>query len=178
MTDLLPTLRDLLNHQYEAALSALHHSIVRCPDELWNEPVARWRFCTAAFHVVFFADVYLQPSDDEEAVKQQAFHCESAAEFRDYEELQDREPEFCYERDFVVAYLRFVRDKAQATIAAESAETLAGPSGFQRRKCTRAELHVYNIRHIQHHAAQLALRLRQNDGNVSIPWVGHEWKEA
>ena len=40
-----------------------------------------------------------------------------------------------------------------------------------RRYFTRAELHLYNIRHIQHHAAQLILRLRL-DTDVDIPWVG------
>ena len=65
-----------------------------------------------------------------------------------------------YEKPFVLSYLQNVRRKAQDTIARESAEVLAGPSGFNWRKCSRAELHVYNIRHIQHHAAQLSLRLR------------------
>ena len=178
MPDLLPTLRDLLAHQYEAALSALHLVIVRCPDELWEAPVARYKFCTTAFHVVFFGDVYLQPSDDEAAFQQQQFHRAHAAEFRDYEEFADRQPAYCYSRGFVVEYLHFVRQKAAATISAETAETFAGPSGFKRRQCTRAELHVYNIRHLQHHAAQLALRLRQDNPEVSIPWVGHAWKEA
>ena len=63
------------------------------------------------------------------------------------------------------------------TIARESANVLKGPSGFAWRKCTRAELHCYNIRHVQPHAAQLSLRLRL-DANVHIPWVSHAWKEA
>jgi hypothetical protein len=178
MPDLLLTLRDLLTHQYEAALSALHLAIARCPDTLWDEPVARWKFCTAAFHTVFFGDIYLQPNDDEAAFQQQPFHRAHPAEFRDYEEFLDREPSYHYKREFVVEYLNFVRQKAAATIAATTAEEFAGPSGFSRRHCTRAELHVYNIRHLQHHAAQLALRLRQNDPGVSIPWVGHAWKEV
>jgi hypothetical protein len=69
----------------------LNLSITSCPDANWNEPVANWKFCQAAFHVVFFADVYLQPSDDVDALKQQPFHLEHKADFRDYEELEDRE---------------------------------------------------------------------------------------
>jgi len=42
---------------------------------------------------------------------------------------------------------------------------------FTGRNSPRAELHVYNIRRIQHHAAQLNLRLRL-DTNVDIPWIG------
>lgn len=171
------TLKELLAHQYDASLSTLNLAIVRCPDASWNERVANLKYCQAAFHVVFFADVYLQPSDDVDALKRQQFHIEHAADFRDYEELEARAQVLLYEKSFVLKYLQYVRRKAGETIARESADVLAGPSGFARRKCSRAELHVYNIRHIQHHAAQLILRLRL-DTDVDIPWVGHEWKEA
>lgn len=174
---MLDTLKGLLTHQYEASLSMLHLAIARCPDANWNEPVANLKFCQAAFHVVFFADVYLQPGDDVHALQRQPFHAEHVADFRDYEELEDRAQVLLYDRAFVQNYLMHVRRKASETIARETADVLVGPSGFARRKCSRAELHVYNIRHIQHHAAQLILRLRL-DTEVDIPWVGHEWKEV
>ncbi len=174
---MLNTLKELLAHQYEASLSMLHLAIERCPDTSWNGCVANLKFCQAAFHVVFFADVYLQPSDDVDALKRQAFHAQNAAEFGDYEELEDRPQVLLYEKAFVRRYLLYARRKAQETLARESAEVLAGPSGFRRRTCSRAELHVYNIRHIQHHAAQLILRLRL-DAKVDVPWVGHAWKDA
>jgi len=168
------TLAELLAHQYEASLCTLNLAVVRCPESSWNERVAAWKFCQVAFHAVFFADVYLQPSDDIAALKRQAFHVEHKAHFRDYEELEDREQVLLYEKSFVLSYLKDVRRKAQDVIGRESVDELAGPSGFPRRKCSRAELHVYNIRHIQHHAAQLSLRLRL-DTDVEIPWVGHAW---
>jgi len=174
---MLETLKELLTHQYEASLSTLNLAIDGCPDANWNGCVAKWKFCQAAFHVVFFGDVYLQPSDNVDALKRQPFHVDHAAEFRDYEELEDRQQLQLYEKAFVLSYLHNVRRKAQETIAREPAEVLAGPSGFPWRKCSRAELHVYNIRHIQHHAAQLSLRLRL-DADVDVPWVGHAWKEA
>lgn len=175
MTSLL---NQILGNQYEASLGALNLAIARCPDSIWHEPVANWKFCQAAFHATFFADVYLQPTDDVAALKAQAFHLAHGAEFRDYEEMEDRPQVHMYEKAFVLEYLRFVRKKAQDTTSRESADVLAGPSGFSWRKCTRAELHIYNIRHIQHHAAQLSLRVRQVVPNVDIPWVSHAWKDA
>lgn len=171
--DLLP---ELLAHQYEAALCTLHLAIVRCPDADWPKPVANLKFCQAAFHAVFFTDVYLQPSEDIDALKAQAFHRDHAADFRDYEELEDRPQVLMYAKPFVLDYLQHARRKARQTIERESAGALAGPSGFRRRTFSRAELHVYNIRHIQHHAAQLSLRLRLNCG-IDIPWVSHAWKD-
>ncbi|MGH7176585.1 MAG: hypothetical protein ACREJC_04325 [Tepidisphaeraceae bacterium] len=177
MIDTLDTLKELLAHQYEASLSTVNLCVARCPDAIWNQPVAKWMYCQAAFHVVFFADLYLQPSDDVEALKRQPFHLEQKDAFRDYEELEDRPQVLRYDKPFVLSYMQHVRRKAQQTIAGESADVLAGPSGFSWRKCSRAELHVYNIRHIQHHSAQLSLRLRQ-DTDIDIPWVSHAWKEA
>lgn len=167
-------INEILAHQYEASLCMLHLAIERCPEANWNAPVANWKFCQAAFHVVFFGDVYLHSSEVIDAIKCQTFHVTHAAEFRDYEELEDRAQVLLYEKAFVLEYLQFVRNKARETVARESSEVLAGPSGFQRRACSRAELHIYNIRHIQHHAAQLIMRLRL-DANVDVPWVGHAW---
>jgi hypothetical protein len=171
------TLAELLLHQFEASLCTLYLAVERCPESCWNEPVAAWKYCQVAFHATFFADVYLQPSDDVDAVKRQPFHLAHQGDFRDYEEMEDRAQVLLYEKPFVLEYLRDVRRKAQETISQESAEVLAGASGFRRRKCSRAELHVYNIRHIQHHAAQLILRLRL-DTDVDVPWVSHSWIES
>ena len=68
------------------------------------------------------------------------------------------------------------RQKAADTVAAETAETLAGPSGFEWLKFTRAETHVYNIRHIQHHTGQLGAYLRRFDEAINPKWVGSGWK--
>jgi hypothetical protein len=42
---------------------------------------------------------------------------------------------------------------------------------------SRGELHVCNFRHLQHHAAQLSLRLR-SDAGVEIPSVGSGWRST
>ena len=41
-------------------------------------------------------------------------------------------------------------------------------------KLSRTELHVYNIRHLQHHAAQMILRLRL-DHAIDFPWHKSGW---
>jgi hypothetical protein len=170
MTD---TLRQLLANQYEAALRTLDVCIKRCPDSSWHAPVANLKFCQAVFHTLFFADVYL--GHDEDAVRRQPFHGEHASFFADYEELEDRPQRNVYEKPFIVKYLAHCRDKAREVIRSETAESLGAPAGFGR-KFARAELHVYNIRHIQHHAAQLGLRLRL-DHKIDLPWVGSGWRE-
>lgn len=92
-------------------------------------------------------------------------------------EFEDRAPQSFYDKTSIKSYLQHCRNKATAAIAAESADTLNARAGFERRAFSRAELHVYSIRHIQHHAAQLSLRLRL-DAQQDIPWIGSGWREV
>ena len=149
--------------------------IDRCPETNWNAPVANLKFCQVAFHALFFADAYLGPDLDSQ--REQPFHRENSSVFADYEELAGRVQQAFYDKPFVKAYLQHCREKASQVIAAETTETLNQRAGFDRLKISRAELHVYNIRHIHHHAAQLSLRLRIDTGE-DIRWIGSGWKEV
>lgn len=172
---MLDTYKELIANQFEAALCTLGVCIDRCPDAAWNAPVANLKFCQVAFHTLFYTDFYLGPSAG--AFRQQPFHRDHPGFFRDYEELEDRAQVLLYDKPSIKTYLDHCRKKAAEVVGAETVETLAGPSGFERRTFSRAELHVYNIRHIQHHAAQLSLRLRM-DSNQDIPWIGSGWREV
>lgn len=174
---MLELMKALTISQFEAALCALNVCIERCPEPSWNARVANLKFCQAALHALIYTDLYLSKSEDKEAFKRQPFHQQNAATFGDYEEFEDRAQVLCYDRPFIREYLQHCRRKAVEVVGAETADTLHGASGFSWRKCTRAELHIYNIRHIQHHAAQLSLRLRL-DANVDIPWIGSGWREV
>lgn len=166
--------KQTISNQYEAAFCTLALCIDRCLDANWHAPVANLKFCQVAFHALFFADVYLGPNL--KSLREQPFHRDNATFFGDYEELEDRVPQAVYEQPAIKKYLTQCRDKASAVIAAETAETLAVRPGFDWLQFSRAEVHVYNIRHIHHHAAQLSLRLRIDTGE-DIPWVRTGWQE-
>jgi hypothetical protein len=172
---MLQELKILLAHQFDASLATLNACIQRCPEALWHAPVANNPFCQSVFHVLFFVDYYLESRP--ESFREQAFHREQKHVFADYEQLADREPVARYERQWIKLYLQHVRGKAAATIAAETSESLQARCGFPPKTFSRAELYVYNIRHLQHHAAQLSLRLRL-DARVDIPWFGSGWREV
>lgn len=172
---MLDIVRQLISNQYEAALSTLNACVERCPETAWNAPVVNLKFCQVVFHTLFYTDYYLCVS--EEPFRQQPFHREHAGVFRDYEESEDRPPVLQYDRAWTRIYLQFCRKKATDVAHAETAESLSAPAHFPRKSFSRAELHVYNIRHIQHHAAQLSLRLRI-DYQQDIPWFGTGWKDA
>jgi hypothetical protein len=149
--------------------------IDRCPEKAWNSPVRETLFCQVAFHTLFYAHFNL--GSNEESFRQQPFHLNNREFFRDYEELEDHTPELLYDRLSIKRYLEHCREKAAHVTAPETAERLSTRAGFQRREFSRAALHVFTIRHIQNHAAQLALRLTTNH-NEDIPWVGSGWREV
>ena len=171
---MLDTIKELLGSQFEAAFCMLSACINKCPDEAWNAKVANLTSNQVAFHTLFYADVHL--GRDLDALKRQPFHRDNAAFFGDYEELQPRAQAACYDRASIRKYLEFCRIKASEVLAAETADSLSAKCGFERRDFSRAELHVYNIRHLQHHAAQLSLRLRL-DAKADVPWIGSGWRD-
>lgn len=172
---MLDIIKTLLTHQYEAALCNLNACIDQCPNDRWQSLVRELTFDQVVLHTLFYADLYL--GRDEASFRAQPFHRDNPDFFRDYEELQDRKPELHYDRAPIRRYLQHCRAKAAAMIATETAETLSAPCGLPRRNFSRAELYIYNLRHIQHHAAQLTLRLRL-DINANIPWFGSGWRDA
>ena len=172
---MLDTFRGLIANQYEAAFCTLRTCMDMCPDSAWNTRVCNYPFCQVAFHTLFFADYYLEP--DENSFRDQPFHRENKNFFADYEQLEDREPISVYERAPINAYLQHCRTKASRVIATETADTLIAATEFQRREFSRAELHVYNVRHIQHHSPQMSLRLRI-DAGTNVPWIGSGWREV
>ncbi len=160
-------LSTVLLGQYEAALGTLRDVIEQCPEQVWSGKAGNHPFSESAFHALFFADVYL--GESVEAVKDQEFHRAHAEQFEGYEELESRLPVRTYSPEFVLEYLRFCRAKATQVLHASSQESLEGNTGIEWHDFSRAEMHVYNIRHLQHHAAQLIMRLRL-DSDIDIGW--------
>ena len=170
---MLDTFKELIANQFEAALCTLDTCIERCPETVWDAKIGQYPFNQVAFHTLFFTDYYL--GRDAEALRAQQFHRDHPEFFDDYEQLEYREPVGVYDRPSIKKYLAHCRRKASEVLPAETADSLGGPSGFARRNFSRAELHVLNIRHIQHHSAQLSLRLRI-EADLQIPWVGSGWR--
>lgn len=173
---MLDTFKELIAKQYEATLCTLNMCIDRCPEANWNSPVANYKFCQVVFHTLVYTDLYL--GQDKESLYRQPFHQKNKPVFRDYEEFEDRAPVLLYDRPWIKTYLQYCRNKASEVVAGETVETLSARSGFHWLPFSRGELHVYNIRHIQHHSAQLMLRLRLDvDRNLEFPWIKSGWRE-
>jgi hypothetical protein len=158
---------EALRSQYSAAFSTLEEAISFFPERYWQRSHEDGPADQVIFHTLFFADVYLGSGFD--AVREQAFHRRHPDLFQDYEELANREPANRYPRDLCVQYLEFCRTKAEEHLSSQTERSLLADSGFPGRSLSRLALDLYNIRHIQHHAAQLGLR-NQLGGGKPLSW--------
>jgi hypothetical protein len=145
--------KTILWQQFGAAIDMLDNAIAACPDELWSDRSRRPEFWYLAYHTLFWLDLYLSDSFEGFA---------PPAPFT-IDELDPAGllPERPYTRDDLHRYLLHGRKKCREVIEALSDEKAHRIRRFGRLEMSGAELFLYNLRHVQHHTAQLNLILRQ-----------------
>jgi hypothetical protein len=144
--------KTIIWRQFGASIEMLENAMVACPDEVWNDRAAQPEFWYLVYHTLFWLDLYLSGKFEGFA---------PPAPFT-LDELDPAGvmPGRVYAKEELQTYLRHCRRKCRATIEGltdEKARDLSiGWGDF-----TFAELLLDNMRHVQHHAAQLNLILRQ-----------------
>ena len=148
--------------QLGAAIDTLENAIVACPDDLWNDRTQRMEFWYACFHTIFWLDHYL--SDDTENFK--------PPEPFGLEEMDPAGvlPPRVYSKDELLTYLNYGREKSRNVIETLTDERARQTKEFRKATISFAELLLYVMRHIQHHAAQLNLILREKTDSAP-GWV-------
>lgn len=151
MTEFLQT---ILVQQFLAVHAMFTDCIEKCPPEHWDDLVAKYPFWLVAYHTLYCTDGYL--AFPEEAFEYHpVFHPAGAAD------INAEYPSKRFTKEELLAYAQFIKEKIERVLMAETPEVLAGDSGCKRRNMSRAELHIYNLRHIAHHTGQLSAVLRR-----------------
>jgi len=165
-------LKQILKSQYHASLAMLRNAVEQCPDELWYDATPTNAFWQLAYHTMFFAHFYLQPNDAAfrpwPGHQGNVQHSDGIAGPADPRSTLPLIPA-PYSKAQVLAYGEFcdaLLDDAVDALDLESAS-----SGFSWYAMPKLEHQLVNIRHIQHHAAQLADRLRARL-DIGVRWVG------
>jgi hypothetical protein len=148
---IIKPLQESVWNQFGASLEALQNAIKLCPDQNWD---TEKRFWIQAYHCLFFTDYYLT-LDAAAFVPPPPFT---------YSEFEDQMPDHIYSKEELLTYLHYCRGKAKdiflnANIDLQETrwKNTSGSMDY-----SLLELLLYNMRHIQHHAAQLNLILRQD----------------
>ena len=160
--------KTILTGQFEAALCMLNDCIRRCPQEHWEGKIANDTFRQVTYHTLFYVDLYLSPSEAEFNLRE--CHQQGGDE-RSSTAVSAGLPQ-----DETLSYLAVCRQKALSTLAAETPESLQRASGFSWLPFTRGELHLFNIRHVQHHTGQLSAYLRRVAEDGERWWVKTGWR--
>ncbi|HEV8291154.1 MAG TPA: DinB family protein [Tepidisphaeraceae bacterium] len=170
---MLDLFRQTIANQYGAALKMLEDCIGKCQPDQWMGKVGKVPFWHVSYHVLFCTDMYLSSHIDQ--FRPQAFHRESynfleREPFPPFKQVVADQP---YEKPILLGYVDTCRNRVVECVKKETESTLAGPSGFHWIPFSRAELHLYNLRHIQHHMGALNAFLARTQGKGAA-WVGTE----
>ena len=149
--------------QFGAAIDMLENAMRACPDALWDDRSREPEFWYLVYHTLFWLDFYLSDSTEGFA---------PPAPFT-LEEMDPAGvlPERPYTKAELQAYLDHGRAKCRATVAALTDERARDRCRFGSSEGSFLELLLDNMRHVQHHTAQLNLILRQRTDSAPR-WVG------
>ncbi|MBS1557014.1 MAG: DinB family protein [Bacteroidetes bacterium] len=142
----------------------LENAINMCPDEHWDTSTKFWH---TAYHCIFWTDYYLS-NDPSKFEPPKPF---SFSEFDPTGKKVDR----TYSKTEVLGYLEYCRQKAIRLISGLTVEKLNDRWINDYKNFSQLEILFYNVRHIQHHSAQLNLLLRQTI-NKAPTWVSQAKK--
>ena len=162
--------------QLGAAIDMLDQALVACPDSLWRERL--WRdpsdhplppefaeFWYLAYHALFWLDLYCSGSVEGFA---------PPSPFTLEELIPGAVPERPYSRDELRTYLAYARQKCHTTIETLTDDQARHNADFpwvRGQTVSYIELQLYNMRHVQEHAAQLSLVLGQHGIHAKNSWV-------
>lgn len=147
--------------QFGAAIDMLENAINACPEDQWDQTS---RFWYLAYHTTFWTDYYLSDTPMEKDYRPPKPF--TLSEFED-----GQLPERVYTRTEVLQFLHHDRGRLQHQLQNTTTEELLEKRFTSEYKSfSLFELLLYNMRHVQHHTAQLNLLLRQA-GTTPPDWV-------
>jgi hypothetical protein len=172
------TFRTALWRQFGAAIDMLENALVACPASLWQErlwnvslppefPPQFAEFWYITFHALVWLDLYLSGLPEEEFAPPAPF----AQGVLDSVETLPEQP---YSKEELCVYLVSTRQKCHTQLLEltdEQARRLVEYPWSEGQPISYLELQLYNLRHVQEHAAQLSLFLGQH----AIPDEALDW---
>jgi hypothetical protein len=170
-TDAITAIRAGLKSQYHAALAMLRQTVEQFPEDAWTSEEhvnAPWQL---AYHALFFTHLYLQPGPSDfrpwEGHQAGVQHEDGIGGSLDPASDLPLIPD-PYTKAQVLAYLEFCDDFVDGAV--DALDLLSPESGFHWYPIPKLEHQLVNLRHLAHHAAQLADRLR-NEAGLGTRWV-------
>jgi hypothetical protein len=152
--------KEALWKQFGASIDMLDNAIAMCPDGLWDTEEKFWY---SSYHCLFWLDYYLTPEPSTFTPTPPY----TLSEFNPTGEM----PERTYSKDELLNYLKSNREKLRKLLSTLTDEEIVNRRWVNDYKnFSLLEILLYNMRHVQHHAAQLNKFLRKNLNNAPA-WI-------
>lgn len=165
------SLQQVLWNQFGGSLQMLENAIAFCPEEVWGSERHPQAFWYLTYHTLFWTDYYFSETTEADFQPPAPF---TKGEFDPEGSL----PEWAYSKEELLEYLAFIWTQSRTFIKSLTPEKAQARFAGEYRDFSLLELTLYNTRHVQHHAAQLNLLLRQRvdatPGWASLPKQGLE----
>ncbi|QJB32717.1 DinB family protein [Chitinophaga oryzae] len=162
---MIQTIRESLWRQFGGSIDMLTNAIAAYPETLWNE---QKKFFYISYHVAVFLDYYLTIPAGPLTSPLSFTLSDDIPE----EGIDDLVPDRLYSKEEILAYLQISRKKCHDLIFQMTEDDFAQlwVETESNKVMPVLELFLYNMRHVQHHAAQLNMILRKDTGNAPR-WV-------
>lgn len=160
--------KEILWNQFGASIDMLINVITHTPEPYF---VRNKRFYYIAFHSAIFLDYYLTvPQKDFNQILPFTF---TEPDHRPKEAVDDLVPDKMYSKEELVEFIKMSRAKCKSLIYSLNAETINDRfkegDDPQDMDYPVLEILLYNLRHVQHHTAQLNMYIRQ-DFDIHMEW--------
>jgi len=137
-------------------------TIEKCPENTWNNEHAYWHI---VYHALYYTDLYFSQSPDK--------FIPWAKHRENYQYLssvtRDNKPliiESIYPKNEMLEYAESIFKKCEKSV---NETNLEDKSGFDWLPMSKLGVHLYNLRHLQHHIGQLIAQLHQA-GIRGVKW--------
>jgi len=162
------TITNVLTSQYKASLGMLRQTLEKVPEEQWNDEDYNNPNWQIAYHILWGIKFYLGANPESYIPFENAIEgAESLGGSQDWENPDEGvKVEGFHTKDEILSFINAIESKLQSNIAALP---LDKDSGFEWYPYSRLELHINNIRHIQHHTGQIIERLKAK-GIAGFSW--------
>jgi uncharacterized damage-inducible protein DinB len=153
---------EMIWSQFGASIDMLENAIEACPEDVWGDKAGFQEVWYLAYHTLFWLDLYLH-GPIEGFQPPRPFGLEEINPAGVF-------PDRVYRKDELLDYLQHCRKKLRDTLNGMDDEAATRTITHGTRQMSFEELLWYNMRHVQHHVAQLNLILRQRTDAAPV-WV-------
>lgn len=153
-------IKDALKSQYKASLSMLINAIDVCDDDLWMSEEYTNRTWQMVYHCLFFTNLYLYQRLEDR--KNWSHHR------KDHQSLGKNDGIQPYTRVELIRFGNELLHKIDSLV--DVLDLNAKDSGFYWYRVNKLEHQLVNLKHLQHHVAQLQDRIR-NKQHVGVGWI-------